>query len=320
MEAVVDGGSGIVLDGRIPLSPRGLVRLLAEAAGVKLATSLPAESLMTRRQEQPGPSTGQWLPILLVEDSPANRQVALALLSKAGYQADIAENGLQAVTAVKRKPYGLVLMDVAMPEMDGLEATRAIRLLPGDNGRVPIVAMTAGAFTEDKRRCLEAGMNDYLSKPVVRADLLGMLERWLGGVATAAPEAEARPDPASLLDESILAKLEEDVGADLLPGMVMTFVNEVRRRLPNLEGALERRDLGALAHEAHALKGSAGTFGASALGAEALALEQAAKSDNWDRVLTQLPTLVALARQTLDLMGQRFGTQDKDQTLDPPAE
>jgi HPt (histidine-containing phosphotransfer) domain-containing protein len=68
------------------------------------------------------------------------------------------------------------------------------------------------------------------------------------------------------------------------------------------------------------LKGSAGTFGASALGAEALALEQAAKSDNWDRVLTQLPTLVALARQTLDLMGQRFGTQDKDQTLDPPAD
>jgi PAS domain S-box-containing protein len=320
MEAVVDGGAGIILDGRIPLSPRGLVRLLADAAGVKLATSLPAESLMTRRQEQPGPSTGQRLPILLVEDSPANRQVALALLSKAGYQADIAENGLQAVTAVKRKPYGLVLMDVAMPEMDGLEATRAIRLLPGDNGRVPIVAMTAGAFTEDKRRCLEAGMNDYLSKPVVRADLLGMLERWLGGVATAAPEAEARPDPASLLDESILAKLEEDVGADLLPGMVMTFVNEVRRRLPNLEGALERRDLGALAHEAHALKGSAGTFGASALGAEALALEQAAKSDNWDRVLTQLPTLVALARQTLDLMGQRFGTQDKDQTLDPPAD
>jgi CheY-like chemotaxis protein len=114
-----------------------------------------------------------------VEDSAPNRLVAKSILSKGGYSVEAVENGLQAVSAVAEKSYGLVLMDVAMPEMDGLEATRAIRALPGEAARVPIVAMTAGAFSEDKQQCLDAGMDDHLSKPIVRAELMRAVERWL---------------------------------------------------------------------------------------------------------------------------------------------
>lgn len=130
------------------------------------------------------PAADRAPPILLVDDSEPNRLVATAILSKAGYRVDAAETGVTAVAAVREKHYGLVLMDVAMPDMDGLEATRAIRAMPGERGRVPVVAMTAGAFNEDRERCLRAGMDDYLSKPLARAELLRTVDRWLKGAWT----------------------------------------------------------------------------------------------------------------------------------------
>jgi PAS domain S-box-containing protein len=166
---------------QVPLEPRTLYRLLREAAGEPRA---PLERAAVRKISSPSPdSASETMPILLVEDSEPNRLVATALLTKAGYRVETAENGLYAVSAVKRHGYGLVLMDIAMPEMDGLEATRTIRRLAGKSGCVPIVAMTAGAFDEDRERCLDAGMNDFVSKPVVRADLLKAVERWLGASA-----------------------------------------------------------------------------------------------------------------------------------------
>jgi len=121
---------------------------------------------------------GQQGHILLVEDSPANQLVARAHLVKAGYRVDIAGSGGEAVAAVEETPYHLVLMDVQMPGMDGLEATRAIRALPGRGARVPIVAMTANAMQGDRDRCLAAGMDDYVAKPVRREDLLGKVRDW----------------------------------------------------------------------------------------------------------------------------------------------
>ena len=145
----------------------------------------------------PGAPGSSVPPILVVDDSEANRLVMTTILAKAGYRTEIAENGRLALAAVRHRPYGLVLMDVAMPEMDGLEATRAIRALPGERGRLPIIATTAAAFVEDRQRCLEAGMNDYLSKPLVRGDLLGMIARWLPAGAPA-----PAVDPAFLQAES----------------------------------------------------------------------------------------------------------------------
>ena len=138
--------------------------------------------------------------ILLVEDNPTNQKVALAMLQKLGWRADVAANGLEAIRAVKHIAYDLVLMDCQMPEMDGFDATRSIRELeagssplaaghPGASAsrlehrasRLPIIAMTANSMQGDRERCLEAGMDDYISKPVQPEDLAGKINRWLSG-------------------------------------------------------------------------------------------------------------------------------------------
>jgi CheY-like chemotaxis protein len=119
--------------------------------------------------------------LLLVEDNPINQKVAMLMLKHLGFNADIAHNGAEAVEAVARQTYDLILMDCLMPEMDGLEATRVIRARTDYGSRVPIVAMTANAFAEDRRACLEAGMSDYLPKPVREAELAAKLNQWLNG-------------------------------------------------------------------------------------------------------------------------------------------
>ncbi|MGQ9364761.1 response regulator [Azospirillum sp. ST 5-10] len=138
--------------------------------------------------------------ILLAEDSPTNQMVAVAILKAAGHQVDVAANGLEAVEAARTLPYDLVLMDIAMPEMDGLEAARALRALPPPAGALPIVAMTADAMEGDRERCLAAGMNDHIAKPVDRLHLLQTVARWLRAPEPAAPTAAARPAGSATAD------------------------------------------------------------------------------------------------------------------------
>jgi len=302
----VDAASiGLAATERLPLAPSTLYQLLEQAVAEPSSTPEPTRPVPAAAPT--APPAHDLLPILLVDDSEPNRLVAMALLSKAGFRVEAAENGVQAVSAARQKRYGLVLMDVAMPEMDGLEATRAIRDLPGERGRVPIVAMTAGAFSQDRERCLQAGMDDYLTKPLVRTELFRMVERWLiRDPAAGQQDAADLAAPASLLDDAVLERLEEDVGPDRLPGMLQTFVAEARRLVAGIEGAVERGDLDAARNHAHTLKGSAGTFGAPALQAAALALERAAAEGNADLTRSCLPTLTAAARGSLDLVTGRL--------------
>jgi signal transduction histidine kinase/ActR/RegA family two-component response regulator len=123
--------------------------------------------------------------LLLVEDNLVNQKVALMLLGRLGYQVDLAQNGFEATTAVARKKYDLILMDYLMPGIDGLETTRRIRSSADDFAQIPIIAMTAAAFIEDRNACLAAGMNDYLSKPVRTEELVAKLEYWLQHVPSA---------------------------------------------------------------------------------------------------------------------------------------
>jgi CheY-like chemotaxis protein len=118
------------------------------------------------------------LRILLADDNPVKCRIAVLMLEKAGHQIVVVNDGAEAIEAVRGKSYDLVLMDVQMPGMDGLEATRRIRALPLGQSMVPVIAITANAMHNDDRRCFDAGMNDYISKPIDRARLLGKVTQW----------------------------------------------------------------------------------------------------------------------------------------------
>ncbi|MBP2299339.1 response regulator [Azospirillum picis] len=166
-----------------------------EALGADLApgsgTGGPLEAVLERPLARPsrGADTDRLMDwarsrggrLLVVDDSPTNRMVVAGLLAKAGFSVETATGGAEAVDAVVRSPLPpeAVLMDVAMPDVDGVSATMTIRSLDGERAHIPIIAVTANAQPDDRSRCLAAGMNDYLTKPVRRADLLGALERWL---------------------------------------------------------------------------------------------------------------------------------------------
>jgi len=240
------------------------------------------------------PTDGQPAPcrILVVEDSPLNQMLVTAILAQAGYRADTAGNGLEAVMAAQAGGYDLILMDLSMPEMDGLTATRLLRDLPGPAGRVPVVAMTADTDEADRVRCQSAGMNDHVAKPVDRLLLLETVEKWLRistVQASAAPEspagfglcASAAPAAAGeILDCEVLAQLAQDLDADLLADVLRQFVEETRERVARIAGETDRA---LLTREAHTLKSTAGTFGARALCSAARALEMACRASLAER-------------------------------------
>jgi CheY-like chemotaxis protein len=140
-----------------------------------LSLDVDSDSAAPPKSKAPAHPTAR---ILLVEDNKVNQKLVLALLARDDYHADVAENGFEAVEAIQRGVYGLILMDCQMPGMDGYEATRRIRAMNGDAASVPIVALTANAMEGDRDRCLDAGMDDYLGKPLRGEDLRMVLERW----------------------------------------------------------------------------------------------------------------------------------------------
>jgi CheY-like chemotaxis protein/HPt (histidine-containing phosphotransfer) domain-containing protein len=245
---------------------------------------------MTQRTPpSPLPTDLQPVPrrILVVEDSPLNQMLVTAILAQAGHRADTANNGLEAVMAAQAGGYDLILMDLSMPEMDGLTATRLLRDLPGPAGRVPVVAMTADTEEADRVRCQDAGMNDHVAKPVDRALLLETVEKWLRASLSAGalsadasagfgPCAAAVPEAAGeVLDREVLAQLAQDLEAELLADVLRQFVEETQERVARIA---EETDRAVLMREAHTLKSTAGTFGARALYSAARALEMACRA------------------------------------------
>jgi len=159
----------------------------------KVRLKEPAERSTTLPSQQ-GP-VNRKIRILLAEDNPVNQKVALAMMRNMGYQADAVANGLEAVSALQTIPYDLVLMDCHMPEMDGFEATRTIRRDDSRalNPRIPIIALTASAMKEDRERCVQAGMNDFIAKPIIKRELADMLAKWSSsGQSTIPGSAKSR--------------------------------------------------------------------------------------------------------------------------------
>jgi PAS domain S-box-containing protein len=218
--------------------------------------------------------------ILLAEDNPVNQQLAVHLLAKLGHRVDLAGNGREAVEMASKFTYDLILMDAQMPEMDGFAATREIRSLPGPAGRVPIIAMTAYALAGDRERCLAAGMDDYLSKPINPRDLAATLTRQLERAASAPHgAAEAPPAAASLpvLDmDDLLDRVEGD--REILWELAQTFLQGAPGRQVNMEAILARQDWPAIMLEAHSLKGELANLSAKAASQGAREVEMAAKA------------------------------------------
>jgi CheY-like chemotaxis protein len=251
---------------------------------------------------------GQRLPlrILLAEDNAINQQLALSFLERLGYRADVVANGLEALLSLRRQPYDVVLMDVHMPEMDGLEATRRIRQEFVPEAQPRIIAMTAGAMREDREACLAAGMEDYISKPVQVGELVTALSKCQPRLAMEIPlkrsedvEAPAAEAPVTavapeVLEPGALKQLRATLGrqADrMLPGLIDRFYQDVERLLGEAWRALEGKQADDLRRVAHTLKSTSATFGAVALSVVARELEYLAR----DGVLEGAAGLIAQA-------------------------
>jgi len=225
--------------------------------------------------------------ILLAEDSPANQVVARALLKETGYHIDTVNNGKQAVESLRNQTYDLVLMDISMPEMNGMQATAVIRELAGDKGRIPIIAMTAHAIKGDREKFLAAGMNDYISKPIDKQLLFKVLEKWLPespAAAQAVTAEEAESQAQQVLDISTLEQLARDTSPELLPSMLAAFRTEAASRVQAISEHLTPPAVEQLQREAHSLKSSAGTFGAFDLQQLTLEMELACRSGQLDHI------------------------------------
>ena len=220
---------------------------------------------------------GRRLRVLLAEDNRINQRLVLAILEKHGHTVVLASNGREAVACAHRGGLDVVLLDVQMPVMDGFQAIAAIRDAERGTGRhLPVIALTAHALAGDRERCLAAGMDDYLAKPIRAAELLSMLER-LGGGVPPAPSAAASVEPAFEPAE-ILARVEGDRA--LLAELVELFREEAPHLLAELRRCVEAGDTRGVQDAAHALKGSVGNFGAFAATDAALALELLGRNED----------------------------------------
>lgn len=250
--------------------------------------SVPADRLRTparRKTDAKQPAAAAVpLNVLLAEDNKINQQFAIMVLSKAGHKVDPVWNGHQAVDAVRRSDYDLVLMDVQMPELDGLQATKQIRSLPAPKCSVPVIAMTANAMAGIREEYLAAGMNDYLAKPVRPQDLLAKVaqyapaakaQSWTEPFPDAARAGDRDPALLPVLDLDKLAGLEELLPPDQLQDFLSLFPPDMQTQLAELQAAHARLDFAAIARTAHIIVSNAGNVGATQASTLARALERA---------------------------------------------
>jgi CheY-like chemotaxis protein/HPt (histidine-containing phosphotransfer) domain-containing protein len=246
-----------------------------------------------------GPEARRGTRILVVEDSIVNQHVAIGMLAALGYRADVVANGLEAIEAVGRIPYAAILMDCQMPEMDGYEATRAIRLREGSGRHTPIIALTADVMKDARAKSLSAGMDDYITKPLKRAELAAALERSLPRlVMVESPSLAAQLQSDDVVDRAALDGLRalQSAGAPgLLEKVLDSFLEDTPHQLADLRHAAQVGDAVRLTKLAHKLKGSVSNFGASRM----------------VRVCTELETLgkngdVGIAPQLLSDLDRQF--------------
>jgi two-component system sensor histidine kinase/response regulator len=225
--------------------------------------------------------------VLLAEDNLVNQKLATLLLQQLGLTVDVVESGQKAVQAAQKNFYSVILMDCQMPEMDGFEATKAIRKLESLRGTyTPIIAVTALAMVGDRERCIAVGMDDYISKPIDRQMLKIKLNHWLQKDFVLRNQELARkyaqPDHGMPIEEDPIDLVElEEFYADDLEDVLTTFIETTENLLKDINHAIAERQDAHLAHMAHELKGSSASVGAKGLAKLGLFLERAAGLRDW---------------------------------------
>jgi len=263
--------------------------------------------------------------ILVADDHRVNQQLAVLMLEKLGHRADVVANGLEVIEALSRKSYHLILMDGQMPEMDGYEATKEIRrreasdetqeTSDGIRGtrRVPIIALTANAMQGDRERCLTAGMDDYLAKPMKPDQLAEILTKWLPNIEeeglttneiSESPTASPSTKTDSRIDFSVLHDLREMGGSALASKMVAQFIKDALVCVQRVEESVESADQASLAESAHGLKGICGSMGVTAMRNLVCQLESHGKTRSWEQaqqflqsIKTELDQIICLLQE-----------------------
>ena len=220
---------------------------------------------MKPKEEQP--RSPIQLRILLAEDNEVNRMVARTMLDRLGHDVDEVRHGKEALEALQSQQYDLVFMDVQMPVMNGLEATKAIRLFEGERRHTPLIAMTAYAMKGDRERCLAVGMDDYVSKPVRETELREVIERWTPSTAkgTASGGAVVRVEATQPIDLDKLWEIAMDDPV-LMAELIKLFLADAPQRLGRLRQAIDEKQQRTVVEIAHGLRGASRSLAAEKLG------------------------------------------------------
>jgi len=259
-----------------PLRKSQLRQSVARAVGRSVPVLPPVVAQAGERVPLPVGGCGR---LLLVEDNSDNQKLALRLIGKWGYECDVASNGLEALTALAAFDYPLVLMDCQMPEMDGLQATAAIRLREGTSRHTTIIAMTANAIEGDRQVCLDAGMDDYVSKPIDPARLILVIERWLRAGS-----------PSNRKEENA----KETIRFNAIPGLedlIPEYLSNRKRDILTMRAALAKDDLEIVRLVGHSMKGSGSGYGFPAITGFGREIERAAGIKDRPEIVQQIAKL-----------------------------
>jgi two-component system sensor histidine kinase/response regulator len=303
-----------------PVQPAVLMKRIAEvccnSGNVELPTSSPqsarkpkARSTTDAATPTPTPSKAPSMKLLLVEDNAVNQMLATAILKKAGHNVEVAADGVEAVNAVRSRKFDAVLMDIQMPEMDGLEATRRIRKLDDpEQANIYIIAMTANALMGDRDTCLSAGMNDYLPKPINQKKLLAALLK----ASSIAPIDASEDEPGDegegsvYLDTDMIDQLEEMIGSAALGEMLSMTLADAPATVALVSAAASMGDLDKMRKEVHDMGSNFGSYGATHLSDHARAIEKACRENNARKAIELAELLPEMVDQTLVLLRARL--------------
>ncbi|KPA13324.1 chemotaxis protein CheY [Candidatus Magnetomorum sp. HK-1] len=284
-----------------PIKKKQLFKSLLESSGkpVQQLCSESVEPMINKKD----------IKILLVEDNPINRIVAKKLLDNLGYQIDSVDNGVKAVTEVSQKDYDLIFMDIQMPEMDGYEATRRIRLNEKDKKHTIIVAMTAHAMRGDQEKCLKTGMDDFISKPVKKAKLETLLNKYfIHQKENTEAENETSNSDGIIFDKKMIS---ESIGGTLedQADLVKIFLEELTEQTLLLKNAIEEKNCSMIQNIAHRLKGSSGDLGAQRVHQISSILEKEAEKQDMMQINQQWCLLLKESNNVIKTIKKEYNIQ-----------